>query len=101
MGAPAADPDDLDADLTDLAFWARPPAERMAAFARLREQDRPVFFAEQRVPLVRSGVGFYALVRHSDVAEASRTPRVFSSEPGRDQPRAAAVGPAGLRQAHG
>ena len=77
---------DLDADLTDLAFWARPPAERMAAFARLREQDRPVFFAEQRVPLVRSGAGFYALVRHSDVTEASRNPRVFSSEPAATSP---------------
>ena len=49
--AARGDPAGLDADLTDLAFWARPPAERMAAFARLREQDRPVFYAEQRVPL--------------------------------------------------
>jgi cytochrome P450 len=79
----------LDADLTDLAFWARPPAERMAAFARLREQDRPVFFAEQRVPLVRSGAGFYALVRHGDVTEASRNPRVFSSEPAATSPEPA------------
>jgi cytochrome P450 len=86
VGAYPADPAALDACLTDLAFWARPPAERMAAFARLREQDRPVFFAEQRVPLVRSGGGFYALVRHSDVTEASRNPRVFSSEPAAASP---------------
>ena len=76
----------LDADLTNLTFWARPPAERMAAFARLREQDKPVFFAEQRVPLLRSGTGFYALVRHSDVTEASRNPRIFSSEPAATSP---------------
>ncbi|GAA4914974.1 cytochrome P450 [Actinomycetospora succinea] len=68
-------------DLTDLAFWARPEAERLAAFARLRALDRPVFFPEPRVPLLRPGGGFHALVRHADVLEASRNSAVFSSEP--------------------
>ncbi|MFC4585862.1 cytochrome P450 [Sphaerisporangium corydalis] len=68
-------------DLADLAFWRRPPRQRDADFARLRSLDHPVFFAERRVPLLRSGKGFHALVRHADVVEASRDARVFSSEP--------------------
>ena len=68
-------------DLTDLAFWAAPESERLAAFAHLRALDRPVFFAEPRVPLLRPGGGFHALVRHADVLEASRHTAVFSSEP--------------------
>ncbi|WP_405150921.1 cytochrome P450 [Sphaerisporangium sp. NBC_01403] len=68
-------------DLADLAFWRRPPHERDHDFARLRKLDHPVFFAERRVPLLRSGKGFHALVRHADVVEASRNAKVFSSEP--------------------
>jgi cytochrome P450 len=68
-------------DLADLGFWQRPLEERHEAFARLRGLERPVFFAERRVPLLRSGKGFYALVRHADVVEASRNAKVFSSEP--------------------
>ncbi|MEV7971288.1 cytochrome P450 [Sphaerisporangium sp. NPDC088356] len=68
-------------DLADLAFWRRPPQERDHDFARLRKLDHPVFFAERRVPLLRSGKGFHALVRHADVVEASRNAKVFSSEP--------------------
>ncbi|GHH69469.1 cytochrome P450 [Streptosporangium violaceochromogenes] len=71
----------MDIDLADLGFWRRPLKERHEAFARLRELDRPVFFPERRVPLLRSGRGFYALVRHADVVEASRNPKIFSSEP--------------------
>ncbi|MFC4060143.1 cytochrome P450 [Planomonospora corallina] len=76
----------MDIDLADLEFWRRPPKERHEAFARLRELDRPVFFTEKRVPLLRSGKGFYALVRHADVVEASRNPKVFSSEPAASSP---------------
>ncbi|MEV8634535.1 cytochrome P450 [Streptosporangium sp. NPDC051023] len=71
----------MEIDLADLGFWRRPLKERHEAFARLRELDRPVFFQEKRVPLLRSGKGFYALVRHADVVEASRNAKVFSSEP--------------------
>ncbi|GII00239.1 cytochrome P450 [Planobispora takensis] len=71
----------MDIDLADLGFWRRPLAERHEAFARLRELERPVFFPEKKVPLLRSGKGFYALVRHADVVEASRNAKVFSSEP--------------------
>ncbi|RJL22745.1 cytochrome P450 [Bailinhaonella thermotolerans] len=73
---------DLDGiDLADLAFWRRPPHERLEAFRALRDLDRPVFFPERRVPFLRPGRGFHALVRHADVVEASRDAASFSSEP--------------------
>ncbi|MGH3387379.1 MAG: cytochrome P450 [Actinomadura sp.] len=75
-----------DIDLVGMDFWARPPAERLAAFARLRALDRPVFFPEPRLPLVRAGRGFHALVRHADVVAASRNAKVFSSEPAATSP---------------
>src|SRR3569833_658625 len=73
-------------DLATLEFWARPPEERLRVFARLRAQDRPAFFTEQRVPFVRAGRGFHALVRHEDVVYASRNAKVFSSEPAATSP---------------
>ncbi len=76
----------MEIDLADLGFWRRPLKERHEAFARLRDLDKPVFFEEKRVPLLRSGKGFYALVRHADVVEASRNAKVFSSEPGVTSP---------------
>ncbi|MDA0632589.1 cytochrome P450 [Nonomuraea sp. MCN248] len=71
----------MDIDLADLDFWRRPLKERHEAFARLRQLEQPVFFPEKKVPFLRSGAGFYALVRHADVVEASRNAKVFSSEP--------------------
>ena len=71
----------MDIDLADLDFWRRPPKERHEAFAGLRQLEHPVFFPEKRIPFLRSGKGFYALVRHADVVEASRNAKVFSSEP--------------------
>jgi cytochrome P450 len=68
-------------DLSALEFWALPHQERMAAFAALRAQEDPVFFPELSVPFVPSGKGYWALVRHADVSEASRHQDVFSSEP--------------------
>jgi cytochrome P450 len=71
-----------DLDLADPAFWRRPPSHRMAAFARLRELSEPPFFPDR-------GAGFYALLRHRDVVEASRRPDVFISRPGVTTPRPA------------
>jgi cytochrome P450 len=68
-------------DLSALEFWALPLQERMAAFAALRAQEHPMFFPELSVPFVPSGKGYWALVRHADVSEASRRQEVFSSEP--------------------
>jgi methyl-branched lipid omega-hydroxylase len=69
-------------DLSDVEFWGLPPAERAAAFARLRAEPRPVFFEEPEVPFAESGPGYYALVKHADVVEASKHPAVFSSAQG-------------------
>jgi cytochrome P450 len=69
-----------------MEFWARPPVRRLADFARLRALGGPVYFAEPRVPFVRAGKGFYALVRHADVVEVSRNAKVFSSEPAATSP---------------
>ncbi|MEO5877055.1 MAG: cytochrome P450 [Streptosporangiaceae bacterium] len=76
----------MSADLVGIDFWAQPPALRHAEFARLRSLDGPVFFPEPRIPLVRAGKGFYALVRHADVVEVSRNAKVFSSEPAATSP---------------
>ncbi|MFC4061096.1 cytochrome P450 [Planomonospora corallina] len=70
-----------DIDLSEIPFWALPQAERMDAFRRLRELDRPVFVKENKIPFIGGGPGYHALVRHADVSEASRNAGVFSSEP--------------------
>ncbi len=72
-------------DLSDSAFWGRPLAERDAAFAQLRALDQPAFFAEPETPFAEKGPGYYALVRHADVTEASRNPEVFCSGRGATQ----------------
>ncbi len=69
-------------DLSDTAFWGLPLADRAAAFARLRALGRPVFFPEPETPFSARGPGFYALVRHADVVEASRNHEVFCSRNG-------------------
>jgi cytochrome P450 len=69
-------------DLSDTAFWGRPPEERAAAFAALRGLERPAFFAEPETPFTEKGPGYYALVRYADVAEASRHADVFCSGQG-------------------
>ncbi|GAA2870137.1 cytochrome P450 [Streptosporangium fragile] len=68
-----------DIDLSDIAFWERPMAEREAAFAVLRAQPGPIRFAEPEIPFAPPGPGYYALVRHADIVEASRHPEIFSS----------------------
>jgi methyl-branched lipid omega-hydroxylase len=69
-------------DLSANEFWSLPLAERAASFARLRAGSRPPFFAEPQVSFAAPGPGYYALVRHADVVEASRHPEVFSSARG-------------------
>src|SRR4051794_7791626 len=67
------------ADLARLEFWARPQDERHQVFAKLRATGEPVF-----VEYPRPGQpvdGFYALPRHAEILEVSRSPQVFSSEP--------------------
>ncbi len=69
-------------DLSDTEFWGLPLADRAAAFALLRAQQRPAFFEEPEVPFSEKGPGYYALVRHADVVEASRHPQIFCSGKG-------------------
>jgi methyl-branched lipid omega-hydroxylase len=68
-------------DLSDTEFWGRPLADRRDAFAVLRSLDHPPFYAEPEF-IFEAGPGYYALVRHADVVEASRNPEVFSSGKG-------------------
>ncbi|WP_113703772.1 cytochrome P450 [Nonomuraea lactucae] len=70
-----------DLDMSHLQFWGLPRSTRLEAFRRLRQLDRPVFFREQQAPFIKAGPGYYALVRHADVMEASRNAEVFSSQP--------------------
>jgi cytochrome P450 len=68
-------------DLSDTGFWGWPMADREAAFAMLRSLEHPPFYAEPEF-IFETGPGYYALVRHADVVEASRNPEVFSSAKG-------------------
>jgi cytochrome P450 len=69
-------------DLSDTEFWGLPLQDRAAAFARLRAQPRPPFFAEPETPFAQKGPGYYALVRYADVVEATKNPEVFCSRQG-------------------
>jgi len=70
-------------------FWDQPGDVREGAFATLRA-ERPVSFHEEfEFPPLPKGAGFWALTRHADILEASRTPEVFCSGQGTqigDQP---------------
>jgi methyl-branched lipid omega-hydroxylase len=71
-----------DLDLSQNEFWNRPPEWRHEAFARLREMQPPPFFGTPENPFGANEGGYYALVRHADVVEASRNPELFSSAAG-------------------
>jgi cytochrome P450 len=77
------DPGLLDVNLSADEFWARPPGQRHAGFAKLRALPGPAWFPEPEVPFAATeGGGYYAFVRHADVTEASRHPELFSSARG-------------------
>jgi methyl-branched lipid omega-hydroxylase len=69
-------------DLSQKDFWAQPRAQRDAAYARLRAMPSPQFFNQPESLYGAGQRGYYALVRHADVAEASRNPALFSSAAG-------------------
>jgi cytochrome P450 len=71
-----------DLNLSDNAFWAQPPEQRYAAYRTLRALPAPPFFEAGDNPFGTPERGYYALVRHADVAEASRNPQLFSSAAG-------------------
>jgi cytochrome P450 len=82
VASPEPVPISGDLDLSQNAFWEQPPAQRFAAFAQLRTMQPPPFFEAVMNPFGTTERGYYALLRHADVAEASRNPEVFSSAAG-------------------
>lgn len=71
-----------DIDLSDIEFWARPWAERDAAFATLRRENPIAYFPEPIVEPFPEGPGYYAITRMHDILEISRNPSVFCSGQG-------------------
>jgi cytochrome P450 len=69
-------------DLSTDEFWARSLTERSAGFAQLRALGQPAFFTDPETPFTTSDQGYYALVSHADITEASRHPELFSSARG-------------------
>jgi len=68
-----------DIDLSDIEFWAKPEAEREAAFKRLRD-DAPIsFYDEVLIEGFPQGPGYWALTRYADVMHVSRHPELFCS----------------------
>ncbi|MFJ4686721.1 cytochrome P450 [Streptomyces sp. NPDC088789] len=63
------------------AFWERPPAERDQVFARLRAEADLVFFPYAVAPGWPASTGYWAVTRYEDIAEVTRNPDAFSSEP--------------------
>jgi methyl-branched lipid omega-hydroxylase len=80
--APTPTPAASDFDLSQNEFWALSLADRHAAFAQLRKLDTPPFFDIHENPFTTENQGYYALVRHADVLEASRHADIFSSARG-------------------
>lgn len=73
-------------DLSNLEFWSAPEAERVAAFAALRQHDPISRQHELEIPGLPLGPGYWALTRHVDVVEASRRPELFRSGEGTNIP---------------
>lgn len=78
-------PIDIDQiDLSDIEFWSEPPEVREGTFQTLREERPMAFFAEPEMPggFLPPGPGYWAVVKHADIIEASRRPEIFSSARG-------------------
>ena len=71
-----------DLNLSANEFWAQSPGQRYAAYRTLRALQSPPFFEAGESPFGTAERGYYALLRHADVAEASRNPQLFSSAAG-------------------
>jgi cytochrome P450 len=76
-------------DLSSPDFWMRPRPEREAAFAALR-RDAPISFHREFEPPpgleLPRGPGYWALVRHAEILEVSRSPELFGSGRGTNIP---------------
>jgi cytochrome P450 len=63
-------------------FWARPLEERWEAYARLRREAPVSYHPEPATDRFPEGPGFWAVTRHADVLEVSRSAQLFSSASG-------------------
>ena len=82
MTSPRTAPITGELDLSQNEFWGQPLARRNAAFAQLRAMEQLPYFTDPETPFSSADAGYYALVRHADVTEASRNPELFSSARG-------------------
>jgi cytochrome P450 len=76
-------------DLSSPEFWMRPIPEREAAFAALRRERPLSFHAEFEPPpglALPRGPGYWALVRHAEILEVSRSTELFCSGRGTNIP---------------
>jgi cytochrome P450 len=71
-----------DIDLSDIEFWAKPWAERSAAFATLRRENPIAYFPEPIVEPFPEGPGYFAITKMQDVLEISRRPEIYCSGQG-------------------
>jgi cytochrome P450 len=75
-----------DIDLTDAAFWTQPLEQRQAGFATLRRERPIAFFPEPDFGGIPVGPGYWALTKHADVLEVSKSPEVWCSGRGSTSP---------------
>jgi len=68
-----------DIDLSDIEFWARPEAEREAAFKLLRDEAPITFYEEIVLEEFPQGPGYWALTRYDDILHVSRHAELFCS----------------------
>ena len=68
-------------------FWSNPPQVQDGVFHQLRGRDGMFFSNERSLELdgevlIPAGPGYYSVVRHADIVEASRKPELFCSGQG-------------------
>ncbi len=76
-------------ELGTLEFWDAPHEQREAAFAALRNKSGLSFQKEFEPPPgspFPRGPGYWAVTRHADILEVSRTPEVYCSGKGTNIP---------------
>jgi cytochrome P450 len=69
-------------NISDREFWSLPASERAVTFAELRREQPVSLQAPSNFGLGRSGRGFWAVTRHSEVQLVSRNPKLFCSGEG-------------------
>ncbi|MEX1217378.1 MAG: cytochrome P450 [Acidimicrobiales bacterium] len=69
-------------NLSEVEFWAKPWAERDAAFATLRRENPIAYFPEYIIEPFPQGPGYFAITKMHDILEISRHPEIFCSGQG-------------------